>query len=98
MAAALADEKRAGMKIYTVTKEGLRFLFLLYHTETGELGAVMEADRLGRIRTGAASGVAIKYMAREDARRVAVLGTGRQAETQLEAVAGRTARYFSLCL
>ena len=87
MAAALADEKRAGMKIYTATKERLRFLVLLYHTETGELEAVMEADRLGRIRTGAASGVATQYMAREDAGRVAVLGTGRQAETQLEAVA-----------
>ncbi len=88
MAAALADEHLAGMKIYTITSGAARFLVLLFDAKTGELLAVMEADHLGRIRTGAASGVATKYLARPDATRVGVIGAGRQARTQLEAVAG----------
>jgi ornithine cyclodeaminase/alanine dehydrogenase-like protein (mu-crystallin family) len=88
MAAALADEHLAGMKIYTITSGTARFLVLLFDARTGDLLAVMEADHLGRIRTGAASGVATKYLARPDATRVGVIGTGRQARTQLQAVAG----------
>ena len=88
MAAALADEHLAGMKIYTITSGTARFLVLLFDTKTGGLLAVIEADHLGRIRTGAASGVATKYLARPDASRVAIIGAGRQARTQLEAVAG----------
>jgi ornithine cyclodeaminase/alanine dehydrogenase len=87
MAAALPEEKWLGMKIYTVTREEFRFLVLLFDAETGELLAVMEADYLGRIRTGAASGIATKYLARRGASRVGLIGTGRQARTQLEAVA-----------
>ena len=87
MAAALVEENLVAMKIYTVARGGLRFLVLLYDGSTGELLALMEADQLGRIRTGAASGVATKYLAPPDAGRVGVLGTGRQARTQLEAVA-----------
>jgi alanine dehydrogenase len=87
MAAGYADEKLLGMKIYTVASSGLRFLVLLYDGESGDLLAMIEADYLGRIRTGAASGVATRYMARTNAARVGVIGTGRQARTQLEAVA-----------
>ncbi|HEY6290051.1 MAG TPA: ornithine cyclodeaminase family protein [Terriglobia bacterium] len=87
MAAGLADEKLVGMKIYTVSRAALRFLVLLYDGVSGELLALLEADHLGRIRTGAASGVATRYLARKDASRVGVIGTGRQARTQLEAVA-----------
>jgi ornithine cyclodeaminase/alanine dehydrogenase-like protein (mu-crystallin family) len=87
MAAALVEENLVGMKIYTVARDGLRFLVLLYDASTGELRALMEADQLGRIRTGAASGVATKYLARPEAARVGILGIGRQARTQLEAVA-----------
>ena len=86
MAAAVVEENLVGMKIYTVTEGMVRFLVLLYNARTGALRTLMEADQLGRIRTGAASGVATKYLARSDASRVAVLGTGRQARTQLEAV------------
>ena len=46
-----------------------------------------EADYMGQLRTGAASGVATKYLARRDARVAAVIGTGGQAKTQLEAIA-----------
>src|ERR1700730_377107 len=54
---------------------------------TGELLALIEADYMGQLRTGAASGVATKYLARRDARVAAIIGTGGQAKTQLEAVA-----------
>lgn len=87
MAAGHTREKLLGMKIYTVSRDALRFLVLLYDGESGALLAMLEADHLGRIRTGAASGVATAYMARPDAARVCVIGTGSQARTQLEAVA-----------
>ena len=87
MAAALPDDNFLGMKIYTVTRNAFRFVVLLFDAKSGEMAAVLEADHLGRIRTGAASGVATKYMARADAARVGLIGTGRQARTQLEAIA-----------
>lgn len=87
MAAALPSENLLGMKVYTAGKDGVRFLVLLYEAESGALLAQMEADWLGRLRTGAASGVATKYLARKDASRVGIIGTGGQAKTQLEAVA-----------
>ncbi len=87
MAAALPEEKLVGMKIYTIAPAAWRFVVLLYNAESGELLALLEADHLGRIRTGAASGVATKFLARADASRVGLVGTGRQARTQLEAVA-----------
>ena len=87
MAAALPDERLLGMKIYTVVRDTLRFLVLLFNAESGELLALIEADHLGRRRTGAASGVATKYLARIHACRLGMIGTGHQARTQLEAVA-----------
>ena len=59
----------------------------LFRAESGEMVALIEADYLGQMRTGAASGVATRVMAREDARIAAIIGTGLQARTQLEAVA-----------
>lgn len=76
-----------GMKLYTSTPTGTRFLVPLFRADSGELAALLEADRLGCLRTGAATGVATKYMARTDATRVGIIGTGHQAPTQLEAVA-----------
>ncbi|MEW6210392.1 MAG: ornithine cyclodeaminase family protein [Acidobacteriota bacterium] len=75
-----------GLKVYTASRKGARFLVLLYESETGDLLAMMEADRLGQMRTGAASGVATKYMARRDAATAGIFGTGWQAESQLMAV------------
>src|SRR5712692_7415897 len=54
MAAALVEEKCLGMKIYTVGQDGFRFIVLLFDGESGKLLALLEADHLGRIRTGAA--------------------------------------------
>ena len=76
-----------GMKIYTSSREGLRFLVPLFQAKTGELLALIEASYLGQMRTGAASGVATKLLARRDARTVGIVGTGLQAATQIEAVA-----------
>jgi alanine dehydrogenase len=76
-----------GMKIYTSSREGLRFIVLLYSAETGNLLTLMEADTLGQMRTGAASGIATKYLARGDARTVGIIGTGLQARTQVQAIA-----------
>ncbi|HKZ52936.1 MAG TPA: ornithine cyclodeaminase family protein [Candidatus Acidoferrales bacterium] len=76
-----------GMKLYTSSPAGVRFLVPLYRGDTGALVALLEADYLGRVRTGAASGVATKYMARADASRVGIIGTGHQAPTQLLAIA-----------
>jgi ornithine cyclodeaminase/alanine dehydrogenase-like protein (mu-crystallin family) len=87
MAAALPDEKLLGMKIYTVVRDALRFVVLLFSAENGDLLALMEADHLGRRRTGAATGVATRYLGRTNACRLGMIGTGRQARTQLEAVA-----------
>jgi len=84
-----AGDKRlgvTGVKVYTASRKGARFLVLLYDAESGDMLAVIEADRLGQMRTGAASGVATKYMARADADTVGIYGTGWQAESQLMAV------------
>lgn len=62
-------------------------LFCLYREEGGELCAIMQVFGLGALRTGAASGIASRYMARQDARRLGVIGSGRQARTQVEAIA-----------
>lgn len=99
MAAALPGEGLLGMKIYTVSRGSFRFVVLLFEAGRGELLALIEADHLGRIRTGAASGVATKYLSRADAETAGVIGSGRQARTQLEAVARvrkiRSVRVFS---
>lgn len=87
MPAAALDEGVMGFKSYsTVVGHRARFLVVLFGAETGDVLALIEADRLGQVRTGAASGVAAKYLAREDSRVLGLLGAGYQAETQLEAV------------
>jgi len=75
-----------GFKTYTVFREGVRFVVMLFSSQDGQLLAIIEADWLGRIRTGATSGVATKYMARPDASVVGMIGAGTQAHTQLMGV------------
>ena len=87
MAAADARRGYMGLKIYTSSREGLRFVVPLFNSVSGELLALIEADYLGQMRTGAASGVATRLMAREDATKVGLIGTGLQARTQLAAIA-----------
>jgi alanine dehydrogenase len=76
----------AGLKAYTVTRHGARFHVSLYDAESGELLAFLEANKLGQMRTGAASGIATKYLANPDAKSVGIYGSGWQASSQLEAV------------
>jgi len=86
MAATLPGKGVMGTKTYTSFADATRFFIMLYSSESGELLALIEGDKLGQIRTGAATGVAAKYMARPDATKVALLGAGWQAEAQAEAI------------
>ncbi len=74
-----------GLKSYTVTRQGARFFVSLFDA-SGQLLGLIEADKLGQMRTGAASGVATRHLARIDAKTVGIYGTGWQARTQLAAV------------
>jgi ornithine cyclodeaminase/alanine dehydrogenase-like protein (mu-crystallin family) len=76
----------AGLKTYAAGLEGATFVVLLFETETTKNVAVIEADKLGQLRTGAASGVAAKYLAREDATTLGVIGCGWQARSQVAAI------------
>ena len=73
-------------KTYVTGRAGAQFVVTLFDAERSELAAVIDADSLGQIRTGAASGVATKVLARADADVMGMIGSGWQAESQLEAV------------
>ncbi len=86
MAAVDAELGLAGVKTYASTPSGTRFVVVLFDTRNGEVAAVIEADKLGQLRTGGASGVAAKHLARPGATTLGVLGCGWQAETQVAAI------------
>ena len=86
LAAAAEYLNYVGCKTYVTTRGGNRFQFVLSEVEHGQPVAMIEANLLGQMRTGAASGVATKYMARPDARIVGCFGTGFQARAQLKAI------------
>ena len=75
-----------GFKTYTFAGGVYNFFVFLSDTRTGTLLAIIEANRMGQLRTGAATGVAAKLMAPPDASSVGMIGSGFQARTQLEAV------------
>ena len=82
-----------GYKHYTNSRDATRFLIYLYDADRGNLDAILEGNFLGMMRTGAASGVATRHLAREDAGVVGLFGTGWQAVGQLRAIAAvRTLR------
>lgn len=83
---ALPAQGVIGYKAYTSNKSGNRFLVHLFDAATGRLKAVIEADYLGMIRTGAASGVAARWLARPDASVAGVFGAGWQAEGHVRAI------------
>jgi ornithine cyclodeaminase/alanine dehydrogenase len=76
----------AGGKLYAATARGATFAVCLFDVVSSELVAVLEADELGRWRTGAASGVAARHLARSEAASLGVLGCGHQAETQVACI------------
>jgi len=86
MAAADAGLGLAGGKLYAATSEGATFVVCLFDSRSSELVAVIEADRLGQLRTGAASGVAARHLARAGATTLGVIGCGHQAVTQVECI------------
>ena len=87
MSAALPSKGLMGFKAYTHSKAGARFWVCLFDADDGRPRAVIEADWLGRMRTGGASGLATKYLARPEASVFTVIGAGSQALTQVLAVA-----------
>ena len=86
MAAADLGLGVAALKAYTGFREGTRFVVALFAADRPELLALIEADRLGQRRTGAASAVAARHLARSGARTLGVIGTGWQAESQVESI------------
>src|SRR6266487_2346775 len=72
----------SGLKSYTVAGGRARFLVVLYDLD-GVPVALIEADRLGTLRTGAATGVAARCLTPPGPRTVAVIGAGWQARTQV---------------
>jgi alanine dehydrogenase len=86
MSAADRELGLAGVKSYAWLPGGTPFVVVLFDTERAELAAVIEADKLGQLRTGAASGVACKYLAKPEARTLGVIGCGWQAESQVACI------------
>lgn len=86
MMSAGAESGRFAYKAYAGTGAGTIFHVLLFDVKLGLL-AIIEANGLGQLRTGAATGVATARMAAPDARVLGMIGAGRQARTQLQAVA-----------
>lgn len=82
-----ADQKYFGTKFYSTNpRHGADFLFALYDAATAQPLALMQANYLGQIRTGAASGYATDLLANPQASVLGIIGSGFQARTQLEAM------------
>jgi alanine dehydrogenase len=86
MAAADRGLGVAGLKTYTLVEGRLSFVVCLFDLGDGSLVAMIEADRLGQVRTGAASGVAARHLGRREASSLGLIGAGWQAEAQLAAI------------
>ena len=86
MAAADRELGAAGLKAYSGFPDGARFVVVLFAADRPEVLALIEADRLGQRRTGAASAVAARHLAKPGARSLGLIGTGWQAESQLECI------------
>ncbi|HSX21997.1 MAG TPA: hypothetical protein VLE97_04385, partial [Gaiellaceae bacterium] len=86
MAASDVELGFAGAKVYAGFREGVRFVVLLFRADRPEVVAVLEADKLGQLRTGSARAVAAKYLARSGATTLGVIGCGWQADTQVECI------------
>jgi ornithine cyclodeaminase/alanine dehydrogenase-like protein (mu-crystallin family) len=86
MSAVDRELELAGLKSYAWLPGGTPFVVVLFDTARAELAGVIEADKLGQLRTGAASGVAAKYLARAGATTLGVLGCGWQARSQVACI------------
>jgi alanine dehydrogenase len=96
--AAFPDEGFVGTKTWAHTPGGATPLVILFDSHSGALHAVIEAFALGQLRTGAASGLATALLADERADDLAIIGTGKQAVSQIAAVrAVRPLRRVRVC-
>jgi ornithine cyclodeaminase/alanine dehydrogenase-like protein (mu-crystallin family) len=86
MAAVDRELGYAGVKTYAWLRRGTPFVVVLFSLAEARLDAVIEADKLGQLRTGAASGVAARYLAKAGAVSLGVIGCGWQAETQIACI------------
>jgi ornithine cyclodeaminase/alanine dehydrogenase-like protein (mu-crystallin family) len=86
MAASDLELGYAGVKCYAGFADGAAFVVALFAADRPELVALIEADHLGRLRTGAASAVAAKHLAHENATSLGVIGCGDQAVTQVACI------------
>ena len=86
MSAVDRELRLGGVKAYAWVQSGTPFVVCLFDLDRGELAAVIEADKLGQLRTGAASAVAAKHLACEGARTLGVIGCGWQAESQVASI------------
>jgi alanine dehydrogenase len=86
MAAADSELGVSGLKTYVGFAEGATFVVVLFAFDRPEAIAIIEADRLGQLRTGAASGVAARRLAKTGARSLGVIGCGWQAESQVACI------------
>ncbi|HEV2579830.1 MAG TPA: ornithine cyclodeaminase family protein [Ktedonobacteraceae bacterium] len=83
LAASIPSLGIMGHKTYTIFRSGMRYVVMLYSASEGDLLAIIEADWLGGMRTGATSALATAYLARHAAATVGLIGAGRQATLQL---------------
>jgi ornithine cyclodeaminase/alanine dehydrogenase-like protein (mu-crystallin family) len=87
MQAGAPEMKLVGYKAYFhAADKGTSYYLHLYSTDTGKLEAIIQSSRIGWIRTGAASGVATRLLARKDAAVLGMIGAGKQLAGQLEAM------------
>jgi ornithine cyclodeaminase/alanine dehydrogenase-like protein (mu-crystallin family) len=86
MACVDAELGYAGLKSYAWTPGGTPFAVLLFSIAESRLEAVIEADKLGQLRTGAASGVAARHLAKSGAKSLGVIGCGWQAASQVDCI------------
>ena len=82
----VASRQAMGFKVYTVNADKVRFLVHICEVNHGHLVGIIEARHLSMMRTGAASGIATKYLANPDSKVLGIFGSGRQAASQIEAV------------
>ena len=83
MSAILPPARYCAAKVYTRIASGYSFVVLLFSLEDGRILATFDAGELTKLRTAAVSGLAGRHMARNDTRRLAVFGSGRQAGAHL---------------
>ena len=86
MGAALPASGLLGAKVYSTVGGRFSFVIVLFSATTGQPLAAIEANEITRLRTAAASAVAMRRLALHDARTLAIFGSGTQARAHAEAL------------